>query len=309
MIFRILLSILLIAIGFFQVKAIDNLEISFLYFGFGLNVSAVVIRIIISLLFTFSITIHFNAFYRKTLVLLLFYFTIGVFYSLFMLYSETPIYNSFVFGDSLLLSHSYELIFCCLMLLCLVYFLLVHAEHYFIAHAKQNLFAIALLFLSFVFIPVISPPDFLFFESSKISNEGQSFIGDSLFNTLKFDDNSMPQLSVAQPYLIYFVTPTCSMCKLLAQRTEALLRSGQLKQSPYFIILSSDIEGVEYFFSNAQYSLPVRYAIIQDFQAFVSLAGNQFPAIFLMKGTQFFAKMDFRNMSLNAMQHFLEPKQ
>ncbi|MFN4121825.1 MAG: hypothetical protein ACK4GL_00825 [Flavobacteriales bacterium] len=158
-----------------------------------------------------------------------------------------------------------------------------------------------MLGLSFGFPLIYSAPDFVLFQTEPI-HEARKFQNDSLYKSLQFTSNLKPQAS-EEPYILLAVTPSCPFCKLLTTRVYFLQEYGFIDLPIYFLMLSSEPKEAGQHWSD-NHAAPFPIATVDNLPDFISIVGNTFPALYLMRGTQYYAKMDYRDFRLSRLKQF-----
>jgi hypothetical protein len=265
-------------------------------------VSSIICRLIIIAEFSLSALLLFRYSIHSTLRLLSIYFSISFLVSFIALFSQLDYPYSLLTAGYLKSLTKLDIVaYPVLVLICVA---LLKTKRY-----KQDnpikpwmkLSKLILVVLAISAPLIYSAPDFILFETPEI-HQAQQFENDSLFRSIAFSDGTTPQLD-NNSFILMAVTPSCPFCQLLTTRIFFLKHYGYITVPIYYLVLSSDDQDVALFWK-INHTLPFPYARVDNMKNLISIVGGSFPALYLMKGSNHNAKMDFRNFSLSTLKNF-----
>lgn len=276
-------------------------ELYFNSFGFSIVAASLIARLIVIFEFSLAIMLIFNVQLRRTLGLSLFLLAILIGLSVFQS-SFGLVYPYHLSTGNYFIFQGFDTIYYALIIFGLILYLrkipVLNPPKQMVG---KRFLVFAMLGLSFGFPLIYSAPDFVLFQAETV-HEARKFQNDSLYESLRFTSNLKPQAS-DEPYILLAVTPGCPFCKLLTTRVYFLQQYGFIDLPIYFLMLSSDPQDADRYWSD-NHTAPFPIATVDNLSDFISIVGNTFPALYLMRGTQFYAKMDFRDFRLSRLQQF-----
>jgi len=301
---RFALAIVFFISALFKLWSMEAFELSLnAFFGVDIIQSAIISRLAIIAEITLSFFIALPFHQRKAVL-------VSILYSLIILCASVFKSNSLYYPFSLFSAGKIpfligkDVIMYSVLAFCGIAIWIrsvSNKEHIHLGRAKRIVIQIVLLLTAIIAPIIYSAPDFLLFETRSI-HEPRSFENDSLFEQLKFSNGQQIQ-ALNEPYILIAVTPSCPFCQLLTSRIYFLQQHGHVTLPVYFTLLSSDDEDVALFWE-MNHTAPFPFTRFDNMKDLISVVGGSFPALYLMRGRNYYCKMDFRDLNLSRLIEF-----
>lgn len=301
---RFALAIVFFISALFKLWSMEAFELALnAFFGVDIIQSAIISRLAIIAEITLSFFIALPFHHRKAVL-------VSILYSLIILCASVFKSNSLYYPFSLFSAGKIpfligkDVIMYALLAFCGIAIWIrsvTSMEHGYLSKTKRIVIQIVLLLTAIIAPIIYSAPDFLLFETRSI-HEPRSFENDSLFKQLKFSNEQQIQAS-DEPYILIAVTPSCPFCQLLTSRIYFLQQHGHVTLPVYFTLLSSDDEDVALFWE-MNHTAPFPFTRFDNMKDLISVVGGSFPALYLMRGRNYYCKMDFRDLNLSRLSEF-----
>jgi uncharacterized membrane protein YphA (DoxX/SURF4 family) len=302
------LTLLVLLSAVFMISALgklmdmDGFETTLNYYGLGIDTSAVVARLVVSLEFFLSVAILFpwkRSRFLMALTGLIGVLTIMLIWFAFR-YPEAE--DCGCHGQIISLNPKLSILKNFVLIGLAVF--LVKRQDSLSNHLRKWQFWMfsGLAVLALGATVVVSPPDFIYRDGQALSLP-HSFESEEVLFALRFSDGTaMTDMSEERFYLL-FAQPGCRFCKMLTSRLNALSESGQITKPLYVVFPEGAETIVEEYWAETK-SAPRPFAIINDFEQYLNLSGPKLPALYLMEGNQFRAKFAYRDLNVRLLKEF-----